>query len=114
MHAKDRQVVALERLEVARRLRIDELSEGVRPVRDGTVDRMVRGELDEPADRRAALVQLPGRMEEPRTVAEGGRTPRRVAQQAPDGGEGVVRLVGRRDERLEREVAGRPDAREVA
>src|SRR2546428_549868 len=44
--------MGLERLEVTQRLRIDQLSERVRPARDGSVRRMVRGHLKEPAGRR--------------------------------------------------------------
>ena len=45
---------------------------------------MVRRELEEPADRRAALVELAGRVEEARPVAGGRRAARRVARASPD------------------------------
>ena len=62
----DGQVVRLDRSEVAGRLRVDELAEGVRPTWDGPVMRMVGRELEEPADGRPALVELARRMQEAR------------------------------------------------
>ena len=47
---QDRQVVRLDRGEVARRLGVDELAEGVGPARDRHVGRVVGGQLEEPAD----------------------------------------------------------------
>ena len=78
------------------------------------VGRVVRGQLEEPADRRAALVQLAGRVEEARAVAGGRRPAGPVAQQRADPGEGLVALGRRGDERLEAQVGVRPAAREVA
>ena len=75
---------------------------------------MVRGQLEEPADRRAALVELAGRVEEARAVAGGRRAPGPVAQQRPDPGEGLVAGRRRGDERLEAEVGVGPAAGEVA
>src|SRR5256885_4480930 len=69
--AGDGQIVRLDRSEVARCLGIDELAEGVRPAGDGSVVRVVGRQLEEPADWRAALVELPGRVEEARAVAGG-------------------------------------------
>src|SRR3954453_23970707 len=65
LDADDGQAVVLERLQVARGLRGDELRElAVAPVPH---------DLDEDALRRAALVELAGRVQEPRPVAERGR-----------------------------------------
>ena len=100
--------------EVARRLGVDELAERVRPAGDLEVGRVIRGQLEEPADRGAALVELAGRVEEARAVAGRGRPLRLVAQQRPDPGDGVVTFRGRRDERLEAEIRVRPAAGEVA
>ena len=71
-------------------LGVDELAEGVRPARDRAVVGVVGGELEEPADRGAALVELAGRVQEARPVAGRGRAPRRVAEQGPDAAEGRV------------------------
>ena len=76
--------------EVAGRLGVDELAEGVRPARDRDVGRMVRGQLEEPADRRAALVELAGRVQEARAVAGGRGAAGPVAEQRPDPGDGLV------------------------
>ena len=100
--------------EVAGRLGVDELAERVRPAGDLEVGRVVRGQLEEPADRRAALVELAGRVEEARAVAGRRRPLGRVAQQRPDPGDGVVACRGRGDERLEREIRVRAAAGEVA
>ena len=90
--------------EVARGLGVDELAEGVRPARDVEVGRVVGGQLEEPADRRAALVELAGRVQEARAVAGRGRALRPIAEQRPDAGEGLVAGRRRGDERLEAEV----------
>ena len=81
------------RREVAGRLGVDELAEGVRPAGDRPVGRMVGGQLEEPADRRAALVELAGRVEEARPVAGGRGAAGPVAEQSPDARE---RRVARR------------------
>ena len=47
-------------------------------------------ELEEPADRRAALVELAGRVQEARAVAGGGGRLGAVTQQCPEPGEGLV------------------------
>ena len=94
---QDRQVVRFDGAEVARGLGVDELAEGVRPARDVEVGRVVGGQLEEPADRRAALVELAGRVQEARAVAGRRRALRPVAQQRPDPGEGLV--AGRRSGR---------------
>ena len=72
------------RREVAARLGVDELAERVRPARDRPVDRVVRGQLEEPADRRAALVELAGRVQEARSVAGGRGAAGPVAEQRAD------------------------------
>ena len=67
------------------------------------------GELEEPAGRRAALVELAGRVQEARAVAG-----RRRAARSRRGGAARIRSSAasragrRRDERLEREVGVRP------
>src|SRR5689334_10428798 len=84
MDAEDRQVMALDRREVALRLGIDQPAERIRPAGDRTIDPMVRRQLDEPADRRTALVELARRMEEARAVAGRRRAAGRVAEEGPD------------------------------
>ena len=59
------------------------------------VVRVVGGQLEEPADRRAALVQLAGRVQEARPVAGGRGASGAVAQERPDPGERRV-AAGRR------------------
>ena len=105
--AEDRQVVGLDRREVALGLGIDQPAERVRPAGDRPILRVIRGELEEPAVRRPALVELAGRMEEARAVAGGRRAAGRVAQEGPDPGERRVGGGGRGDERLEGEVGVR-------
>ena len=78
------QAVRLERGEVAQRLGVDEHPEGLLAARDGQVVGVARDQLQEAARRRAALVQLPGRVQEPRAVAQGRGVPCPVAQQRLD------------------------------
>ena len=87
MDPQDRQVVRLEDARVAGGLGVDELTEGIGLVRDRAVGRVVSGQLDEPADRRATLVELSGRMEEARSVARGGGPLRPVAFGVREGGD---------------------------
>ena len=94
---QDRQVVRLDRREVAGGLGVDQLAERVRPAGDRAIGRVVRGQLEEPADRRAALVELAGRVEEARAVAGRRGATGPIAQQRPDAGEGLV--AGRRSGR---------------
>ena len=82
----DRQVVRLDRREVAGGLGVDQLAERVRPAGDRPVGRVVRGQLDEPADRGAALVELAGRVQEARPVAGGRRAAGPVAERAHGSG----------------------------
>ena len=100
----DRQVVGLDRLEVALGLGVDQPAERVGPTGDRSVDRMVRRQLDEPASRRAALVELAGRVQEARPVAGGRGVAGRVAEEGPDAGDRGVAAGGRGDERLDRQV----------
>ncbi len=94
MDPQDGQIVRLDRPEVTCRLGIDELTERVRPVRDLAVLGMVGGQLDEPADGCATLVELAGRVQEARAVAGGRRAKRAVAQEGADPGERrVARLA---------------------
>src|SRR5882762_8011002 len=69
----DGSIMRPQGLAVTPRLGVDEPPERVWPARDRAIDRMVRGELQEHAGRWTALVQLPGRMQEARAVAGGGR-----------------------------------------
>ena len=94
-------------------LRVDELAEGEGRVGDRPIDRVVRGQLEEPADRGAALVELTGRVEEAGAVAEGRGAAGGVAEEAPDPERGRVDRGGGGDERLEREVALRAAPGEV-
>jgi hypothetical protein len=109
----DRQVVGFDCLEIALGLGIDQLAEGVRPAGDGTVDRMVRGELDEPAGRWSALVELAGRMEEAWPVSCGRGAAGPAAEEGPDPGERVVAGGRRGDERLDREIGVRATSNEM-
>src|SRR4051794_24351039 len=60
---------------VARGLGLDELPEGERPSGDSQILPLVvlGSDLQEDADRGATLVELPGRVKEPRSPSEGGR-----------------------------------------
>ena len=78
------------------------------------VGRVVRGQLEEPADRRAALVELAGRVQEARAVAGRRRPAGPVAQERPDPREGRIPVGRRGDERLEAEVGVRAPPGEVA
>ena len=78
----DRQAVRLERVEVAQRLRIDEHPERLLAAGMGRSSRMAGDQLQEAAGRRAALVQLAGRVQEARPVAEGRRASSSVADAA--------------------------------
>ena len=73
------QLVRAERLEVADRLGVLEAGEAVGGARDLDVGLGVVDELQEAPGRRAALVQLAGRVQEARAVAEGRRRARGVA-----------------------------------
>ena len=70
MHAHDRPPMGRERLEVADRLRALQLPERERPAGYRYVARVHCRYLQEHAFCRSALVQLPGRVKEARTVAE--------------------------------------------
>src|ERR1035437_1143407 len=69
--ANDRQLVVLDRSGVADRLGIDELAEAVRLAGDVSIVGMLGDELQEPADRGAALVELPRRMQEAGSESDG-------------------------------------------
>ena len=99
--------------EVARCLGVDELAERVWPAGDLEVGRVIRGQLQEPADRGAALVELAGRVQEARAVAGRRRAPRPVAQQGPYPGERFVSCRRGRDERRLLRRRARPAAGEV-
>src|SRR3954451_17688457 len=98
MDARDRQVGRLDRAEVAGRLRVDQLSERVRPARDREVVGMVGCELEEPAGRRTALVELARRMQEARPIAGGRRAPGPVAEEPADARDRLIALRRRGDE----------------
>src|SRR5919201_5091549 len=74
-----------ERAEVAERLRLLQGAEGVGRARYRQILRVGRGDLQEDARVRAALVELPRRVEEARPVSCGRRAARRVAQARADG-----------------------------
>src|SRR5271167_2119190 len=73
MHANHAAATRLERLEIAEVLRLVELREIVRRARYTNRFAMVLRDLEEQAGVRATLMQLPGRMQTARTVAEGRR-----------------------------------------
>ncbi len=106
--------MALEDLEIARRLGVDQVAEGVRPAGDRPVDGMVGGELEEQSDRRPALVELAGRMEESGPVAGRRRLAGSIPQERPDPGN--RRVAGGRlaDIGLEAEVGVRLGSGQVA
>ena len=105
MDPQDGPAVGGDRRVVAVGLRVDELAEGVRPAGDVAVGRVVGGELEEPARRGAALVELAGRVEEARPVASGRGAAGRVAEPPADAGHRDVAGLGWSDERLEGEVS---------
>ena len=104
MDLHDRPIMRPQRLTVAARLRVDELPERVRPVGDRSIDRVLRGELQEDAGGRAALVELAGRVQEARAVARGRRAARSTERGA-EPGDRVIDVGRWRDERLDRDVA---------
>src|SRR5664280_3609157 len=77
----DRQLVVLDRPSVADGLRVDQRAEGVGLVRDRQIVRVLTDELEEPANRGAAFVQLAGGVEETRAVSDGRSSVCLVAQQ---------------------------------
>ena len=111
--ARDRQLVRLERDEVAHGLGIDERAERLVPAVDLEVVWMVRGQLQKAADRCAALVLLAGRMQEARSEADGHGTAGLVAQQRGDVTQRRGTRVRWRDIGLQREVAVLARARQV-
>ena len=94
------------------RLGVDELAEGVRPCPGSAGRRVVGGQLEEPAGRRAALVELAGGVEEARAVA-GRRGPLRRVAQEPSRirASAASRAGGRRDVGLQAGVAVRLEPR---
>jgi hypothetical protein len=75
---------------------------------------MIRGELEEPSDRRAALVELARRVEESGPVSRRRRASRAIAQPRPDARDRLVAGGRRGDERLDREVRIGPPPLQVA
>src|SRR5580700_6175856 len=71
MHANHAPALRLERLEIAEVLRLVELRKIVRSARNSNRLAMFLGDLQEQSDVRTALVQLSGRMQASRAVAEG-------------------------------------------
>src|SRR5450759_3928057 len=112
--AEHRQVVRLERLEVTEGLGIHQLPEAERSPRDLDIDRVVGRELEEPADRRAALVELARGVQEARAEPARRRATGRVAEEPTHPVHRLGPGRGRRDERLEREVRVRVRPRHVA
>src|SRR3989304_1840068 len=76
--------MALGGREVPSRLRVDERAEGVALAGDGQVRGVAGYELEEPAGPRSALVELAGRMQVARPVADGGGPFRGIAAGAAD------------------------------
>ena len=87
---------ALEHLQIAQRLRVAQGGEGVALAGDGQIGRRVRGQLQEDARVRAALVQLAGRVQEARAVADGRRVARAVAAGDAHAGQRASRAGVRR------------------
>ena len=105
--------------EVSRRLRADQLAEPERLVRDRDLVTGVVDDLQEEPGRRAALVQLPGRVQVARPEAVGDDAARRLPRSLRERGEFRLGLRRRVDERLDADVVaglrlreqllGRPD-----
>ena len=84
MHAQHAPIALGQHLEIAARLRRLDDTEGVFLVRHLEIGGVVAGDLQEHAGVRAALVGLPGRMQEPRSEAEAGGDALAVADQDAD------------------------------
>ncbi len=81
VQAQDATSASLQRAQVAQRLGRDQGAEALLPAGDRQVAVRFGGELQEDASGRAALVQLPGRMQEARSEAGGGGIAEPVAHQ---------------------------------
>ncbi len=90
------QPVAAQRLQVSGGLGGDQLPERVALARDLDVALRLVDELQEASRRRPALVQLSGRVQEPRAVAEGHGRARGSRIAARSSADGCVELIGRR------------------
>jgi len=86
--------MVFERSGVSDRLGVDQLAEGVGLARDLAVVGVFGHQLQEPADRGAALVQLSGRVQEARPVADGRGAAGPVAEQRFGRGSGRRRGLG--------------------
>src|SRR3954468_11715832 len=102
-----RQVVVLQRVEVADRLRVLQVAEGVARARDLHVFVAVVHELNEQAGGRTTLVELAGRVQEPRSVAEGGGGLGLVADGRPQLVHRGIELLARLEVAHDRHVVGR-------
>ena len=95
---------AAQRLQVAGGLGVLQRPEAERPARDRDVLRTVVDEHEEAPRGRPALVQLAGRVQVARPVAERRRRVRRVADRGAQLGDGGVDRLARREEAQQREV----------
>src|SRR6478672_4168386 len=100
--SRDRPAALLQRCIVSRSLRLDEPAKAERLPRDRELLADVVDDLEEAADRRPALVELPGRVQVPRAEAEGDDAARLTADALDQRFE--PRLFGRVDERLNGDV----------
>src|SRR3990170_410842 len=103
--AQHGQAMGLEGREVAVRLRVDERAEGVALAGDGQVRGVAGYELEEPAGPRSAFVELAGRMQVARPVADGGGPFRGIAEGEADPSQRRVTLSRRPHEGGDCEVA---------
>src|SRR5439155_14800308 len=94
-------------LQVARGLRVLERPEGVARLRDLDVVRAVVDQLEEQPGLRAALVELPGRVEEARAISEGGRGLRGVADRRAQTVDRTIEALRRLDVAHDRHVVRR-------
>ena len=93
-----------ERLVIAQRLRLLQNPEAVGRAGDWDVLRVVADHLEEYPRVRAALVQLPGGVQKPRSVPYGGRDPVLVPDGEADCGESPVIVGAGRDVRHQGDV----------
>src|SRR6188472_1606797 len=111
LDSRDRPAALCQRCIVSRSLRLDEPAEAEVLAGDRQLVSRVVDDLEEATDRRAALVQLPGRVQVPRAEAEGDDTARlfsnaidetlepRLFRRVDEGLDGyVVALTGRLDQ----------------
>ncbi len=114
IHAKDRQLVVLDRPGIADCLRVDQLAKAVFLARDFQIVGMLANQLEEPADRGPALVELARRMQESRPVADGRRPAGLIPKRRPQSAQGGVPRRSLGDVGLDRAVAVRRELGELA